>query len=328
MAQLAAATRGALPVLLLRRQGLTGLLALVLFGVVAFLPTARAQTFSSTQDEPSCGVAFKLKAARRGKLLPGRSTMVMARVSNGLPQDIEGLTVALNVPDFLVPIRGKARPRTADQPAIDGRSVYITNLTIPRRKSVAIWIRVRVPLCQPAGLASLEAVAFILDQENVGELTCLTAAPPLQLRTYVASKHAAPALNAPFSASECAVPTPAPSVPAVELIAENKRCLEAQPVEIPGRRRQHQRQLQLDPFDALCNSACGSSLSFVVPYYFGVFTNNYGERTCYCCPTCSLIPDPNFVQFKANEPPFTQSPTAGPTVRQRQRWEKLKVVLM
>lgn len=115
----------------------------------------------------------------------------MAKISNDLPVAINGLTVDFfDLPDFLVPIRGTARPKNASQPTIDGRSVVIENMRIPRKKKVAIRIRARVPQCHPAGPASVEAVAFILD-ENEGELLCLTRPPPLQLQA-VASKGQGP----------------------------------------------------------------------------------------------------------------------------------------
>lgn len=155
---------------------------------------------------------------------------------------LEGLTVRVQLPDYLIPTKMATWPRLKSPSSRpirrDLRSLYWTDVTVLPNRAQKLLVKAYVPTCQNAASGSadlaIHASVYVLSDEDGETVTCLTEAEPAFFQVSPSREE-----GRMSSSSELCTPLPPPeAIPKTagyRFYASEQRCKDS--VLTPLRRR-------------------------------------------------------------------------------------------
>lgn len=122
-----------------------------------------------------CNVVTKMHLYGARKLVTGSIFRAQARLKATGSTQLANIYFQIELPDFLVPIKGAVKGGTSS-PIIQGRRVVFPGLTLHAKKQLKITLRIGVPQCQALGEIAIAAATYQLDVN--GTVTCSNIATP------------------------------------------------------------------------------------------------------------------------------------------------------
>jgi hypothetical protein len=247
-------------------------------------------------------VAFsKTRTTPAKQVVAGKTFTFTRSIKNTGSTQLKGLYFQLELPAYLVPIKATAsKTALAGGPGIllEDQYVWFRKMQLPAHKTLRVKVKIGVQNCQPVGLVQIQGIAYQL--ESTDQVVCSKAMAPYAINVVRKpgwSKLAAKNKRATWDDDNCITPAPAPTS-TYNLVAENRRCLEARLLGTRHRRLETveqqghgERRLAITYTPNQCYQACADYLQVTTtPYYFNV--DSSGQ--CYCCKTCLAVYNPNF----------------------------------
>jgi hypothetical protein len=121
-----------------------------------------------------CNVATEMHLYGARKLGTGSIFRAQARLKATGSTELVNIYFQIELPDFLVPIKGAVKGG-ATSPIIQGRRVVFPGLTLHAKKQLKITLRIGVPQCQALGEVAIAAATYQLDVN--GTVTCSNIVP-------------------------------------------------------------------------------------------------------------------------------------------------------